>query len=74
MEAGREETRLLRKATRFPRGTTCGHLLPEKEKRTRNQEAPILAVVLTLPRYLISWANSALVSTPVKWGEGFFFF
>lgn len=47
-------------------GTTCGHSLPEKEKRTRNQEAPILAMVLTLPRYVISWANSALVSTPVK--------
>lgn len=49
----------------------CGCSFPGKENRTRNQESPISAIALTLPRQGTSLANLALVLTPVKWGEEF---
>lgn len=67
---GREGKRLLRNATRFTQELCVG--VRVLGKRTTSQETPVLAIALALPRCVTSLANSALVSTPVKWGDVFF--
>lgn len=67
MEVERQGRRLLRTATQFTQELRVGIHFLRKRAKPRNQETPILAIALTLPTCVTHWANSALVSTPVKW-------
>lgn len=66
-EGEREGRRLLRNTTQFTQELRVGIHFLRKRAKPRNQETPIVAIALTLPTCVTSWAKSALVSTPAKW-------